>query len=698
MKRFFEFVAGNKAAVLVLLILAGVLSSIGAARVKTDNSLDVWFVEKDPVLERYKYYQDVFGSDEKIGVMARNNADLPEKEFELDVLKLQNNIKKLGDVESAAGPFDLPGKPSDFFFSKDKKAVTMIVSIKNEKDAAGARTRVINGIREEFQKNRIAGVKTELAGSGVIFDELNRISNADAGILIGLSYIVMIIIMALGGRSVYSIVIGLGSIGLSTLFYFGILGFFGSGINMVNMCVPSLMLILTIENFVYIGDNVLNGVEDLRSVDRKILAEKTGEVFWPAFVAFFTTILGFLSLVLCNMKIIRDFGILASAGLTAAFITAYLVNTLCFDLLIRMKVPMKSKKTIRNYSGLLGFLKRNSRTIMAVSVAICALALWGLTLLKSDTYSLGYLKKGNPVRMESEAIEKDFGYYLALDMVLKPEKGTCISKEYLAAIRKFRDDVSSLPEIKDSLGVYDYLAQYEAMKAAGLPLKGTGFYSMITPDEKMAKITFQVKMESSSGIEKTLSAIAAFAKKDLPPAIKTEPCGYLPLYVKMMKYVDDVQRSSFPWAFVTIMIVIGISLGSWRLALLSIFPNLFPIAVTMGAIGFLGIPLDVATITIASIAMGIVGDNAIHMMFVYKKAVGTEEEKWMKVFDVKLNSAVFNYIILGIGYAVFAFSHVNSIAYFGIFSAAMIFFVWLGDIFVLPAQFFWGKGGVKNEK
>ena len=366
--------------------------------------------------------------------------------------------------------------------------------------------------------------------------------------------------------------------------------------------------------------------------------------------------------------------------------------------MIQFKVPFKNRKDKGNFNGLAGVFKKYSKHIVIASVLVCVVALWGVSLLKSDTYSLGYLKKDNPIRMESEGIEKDFGHYTAMDIVLKAGNGSVISRDRLASIGKFREDVDAMPEIKDSLSVYDYLGQYFTLKMMGMPLKGTGFYSLITPDEKMAKITFQVKMTSSSEGSAILDRVRQAAAADLPPGITIEPCGYMPVYIKMMKYIDNVQKSSFPEAFVTIMIVIGLSLGSWRLAFLSIFPNLFPIALTMGVMGFFKIPLDIATITIASIAMGIVGDNGVHMLFAYKALkTGTEEEKWAIVLKEKYNPVTFTSIVLGAGFIVFAFSQLNSIANFGIFSAVMIVVSWVGNILVMPAQFFLGKGADKNE-
>ena len=173
--------------------------------------------------------------------------------------------------------------------------------------------------------------------------------------------------------------------------------------------------------------------------------------------------------------------------------------------------------------------------------------------------------------------------------------------------------------------------------------------------------------------------------------------GYLPLYVRMMEYVVDSQVSSFALAYLAVFLLLGLLFRSITLAAVAMIPNLLPIFVTLGLMGILGVRLDVATVTIAAVVIGIVVDDTIHFLHRFKQelhdpacgATADEPGDYAEAARRTLRGAgpamVSTSAILAIGFLVLTLASVKSIIYFGLLSAVAMVAALLADLLVLPA-------------
>ena len=164
--------------------------------------------------------------------------------------------------------------------------------------------------------------------------------------------------------------------------------------------------------------------------------------------------------------------------------------------------------------------------------------------------------------------------------------------------------------------------------------------------------------------------------------------GATPLYVKMVEYLVISQiRSSF-FALLVIFIMIGLLFKSFKMFFIGMFANIVPIIITLGIMGYLKINLDIATVTIAAIAIGVAVDDTIHFLFFYTKLIreGHSAKKAIRMTTLTTGRAItITSIIVSCGYCVMLLSNVSSIIYFGLLTALAMIAAWFCDLFLLPS-------------
>jgi predicted RND superfamily exporter protein len=206
--------------------------------------------------------------------------------------------------------------------------------------------------------------------------------------------------------------------------------------------------------------------------------------------------------------------------------------------------------------------------------------------------------------------------------------------------------------------------------------------------DRTVRLTATTPMASVS----TLVGVAERARKAAADAVgdrgEVEVSGYVPLYGQMIAHIVDNQVKSFGLSLLTVFGVVWIILRSWRLTLASIPPNLIPIALTAGFMGLAGIRLDIATVTIAAVVLGIIVDDTVYMLHRMRRELRegkTIEGAIREVARASGVAVVSTSIIFCVGFGVVAFAGAKSIANVGLLTAVAIAAALFGDMLLLPA-------------
>lgn len=716
-------------ALVVALLLTG-LAGWKAAGVGVDNAVEIWFLEDDPALVAYHDFQETYGNDEVVAIAVHDADGLLDAEgYERlrEVERIASGVDGIGEVLSLVSSSDIA---SDGLFMEVRDLVPDDLDAASEPDlardiladpllvgrliSADGKTALVlarmdamddvdarrDGILAELEV-QLADVPHHSAGIGVVYAALNHMATVDSAVFIGASYGVIILLLLVLYRRVLPVVVTMGTVGIAATWLMGAFGALGRDINMVTMVLPTLVVIIGISDCVHILSHAARQTEGTR---RQRVVRAVGFMFWPCLFNTLTTAVGFLALCTAPMAVIRDMGLFAALGLVAAFVAAIVACTLALGTARAEPATLDRGWIQAGVDRLADIGVRHSAQVLVATGLLGLLCAVGVSRLEVDTYSIDFLLDDHPVRQDSAFIEGAFGFYMPLEVVVKTD-GDPLDPELLRAVDEWSVRAVRDPDIGWSASVVDIVKQLnraltdgrvedavipdsiDAVEQGLLLYDGEGGRDL---DEfKQAdslRVTFGMRMMSARGMQDTLDRVLATAS--MPEGVTLVPSGYLPLYTRMMDYIVVSQLTSFGLAFVVVFALLALLFRSVRIAALAVPANLLPVLFVLGVMGALGIRLDVATVTIAAIVLGLVVDDTVQFLYRFRAEFDVDQDHEAAVRrtvgSVGRSLAVTT-LVLALGFSVLGLANVKSVIYFGLLISLAMVFALLMDLLVLPA-------------
>ncbi|MBF0237190.1 MAG: MMPL family transporter [SAR324 cluster bacterium] len=737
---------------LMILIMAPLLKWIGPALIP-DNSLSVWFLKTDPLLVSYHEFHEHFGNDEVILTVLEeengifNQATLLKLQAMSEKIKAIDGVDRITSILTVQDAFDTPGGirfeklvpspiPSDpaelqaietrarnniliedRFVSKDgKKAMISIQMTTGNFDAI--RDRVVAEVKQVIDED-LKDTPHPIGGLGVIYSALNILTQQDFGTFLSLCYLFMFSAMWWVFRSARLLIGGMGVILYGCLFTLSIYGLAGRQLNMVTAALPTLIIVLGIGDAIHFPSTFIHLRHEYPNLTRPQIVEKgLRQVFMPCVLTSMTTIAGFLSLVTSPMSVIKDMGIYAAIGLVGTLAASMVFMTIAFLSLpenVRLPRP-KWMGTVLNWCEQAVIL--HPWKVLSAFVVVALLSFGGASMVKVDTYTIGYLPKSDRAVVDHHDLEQRWGYYNVMEFLIKP-KGSlrADSPEILNGMESFIDEVKQFSQIRDGSSQHLVYRRLETVFRGTEPPPGPmspeliaqmrmiiGVDSMswdkseeayddnfVAPfmmeDGSLGRVTLIGAMMSASEVSELIGKVQLIAQRHLGAYAEVVSSGYVPMYVTIIDYVMRSQINSFFLALGLIFLMMLLWLRSFRLALLSLIPNVYPVLVMMGCMGAAGIDLDVTTAIIAAIVIGVAIDDTIHFLYHWneaEKAHKTWEQALKWTFDHTGRAAITTTVLLMIGYPVMMFASVKSVVYFGFLTTIAALTALLADLLLTP--------------
>lgn len=731
----------------VAVLLLAMAAAIPLARgwFQADNSARVWLLEDDPALVAYERFQDLFGNDEVVIVAVRDPRGVvrpaPLERVRalarrLEASPLVRRVASLATTRHVAGDAVeirvdpvLPGGTGDAPIGEAEAreverrladdprvaerlldpsgTVTLVIAeLVTVDQMEGKRpailSQVVRAVDEEIRGH---GLEAHLGGIGVVYEAINRAVVRDSIAFVGLAFGVIIIGLWLLFRRLVWVGVGVAIISMSTVLVAGIFGATGGQMNMVTSIVPTLILTVGILDLVHLVEARDEAAETGRTTTAAIAA-----VMVPCVFNTVTDAIGFAALTSARMGGVREFGLIAAAGLVLL-----LCATLAIAVppLVRGVAPVRRRQDgwmLAVVRGLARFTRRRHYLVLGGGVVAVSLAVLGMTRLTVDTYTIEFLRADHPARQDHRAIESSFGPYLPLELTVATAPGAVYEPAVLRAIDRAERAVEAHPRIGAVNGLPDVVARINQVVMEGaaeaLVIPGTReavaqelllFDSaaageldrLVDPEQSLTRVTARTLMTTARGLAEVIRDIERRAGDEVGTHGTVETAGYLPLYVRIIRHITRAQVSSFAIAFALVCGVLALLLRSWRLGLIAMVPNLLPVMATLGLMGFAGIRLDVGTVLVASIAIGISVNDTSHLMFRYRselRATPGDREGALERTLTSTGRAVFaSSLLLCAGFAVLAVASTRSIANFGMLSALTVVFALAADLILTPA-------------
>jgi predicted RND superfamily exporter protein len=209
----------------------------------------------------------------------------------------------------------------------------------------------------------------------------------------------------------------------------------------------------------------------------------------------------------------------------------------------------------------------------------------------------------------------------------------------------------------------------------------------VSEDRTLGRLFFVGSMLSANQLKQLLTKIQRISQSSMAEVAKIEPAGYPPLYVKIIDYVVSSQIRSFFLAAGIIFVLMLLWLRSLRLALISLLSNGFPVLVMLGVMGALEISLDVATATVAAIAIGVAIDDTVHFLHHWREAENNGAD-WAGALESTYKkagiAAVTTTMLLLVGFPILMLAGVKTVVAFGLLTTVAAAAALYGDLVILP--------------
>ncbi|MBL4691011.1 MAG: MMPL family transporter [Rhodospirillales bacterium] len=592
-------------------------------------------------------------------------------------------------------------------------------------------------IRDIIKPYRQHGV-LYLGGVPMITDDMITFVRNDLIIFGGGVFVFLIIVLTAIFREFRWIVLPLLSCFYAGLIMIGVLGLIGWKVTVISSNFLALMLIITISMNIHLIVRYLQLHRDHPDDDQFALVRNTThKMVKPCFYTALTTIMGFSSLVVSEIKPVIDFGWMMSAGLAVTFVTSFLLFPTL--LLVMGKAgPKSTSESIR--FPLPAYLARLTETqgnkIMILAIFLTVFSVGGITQLRVENSFINYFSEDTEIYQGLKLIDEKLGGTTPLEIIIKFEPENLeeltpedlkhmtpeeieMEREYMEAratkpelwftpdkiqiIKNVHDYLDGLPEIGKVLSLASpvrVVETYAEKKLDGMEL--AILYTKIPAEVKKSLIDPYVSIKDNEAriMARILDSKPDLRRKELLETVRRDlgtklgfkehevtVSGLLVLYNNMLQSLFKSQIKTIGVVMLGIAIMFLVLFRSITLSIIGILPNLLGAGVVLGVMGWAKIPMDMMTITIAAITIGIAVDNGIHYIYRFREeyALTHNYVETLHICHSNIGKAVF-YTTLTIifGFSILVFSNFIPTIYFGVLTASAMFIALLAALTLLP--------------
>ncbi len=617
-------------------------------------------------------------------------------------------------------------------YNKQTGAVQTVVSIKKEillsKKRVDFVVKTLKPLLDQFETDHGLDLKT----SGLLYiKSLNaKVLEKEIPFFIILSLLVTGFIIWLFFRSWSPIYISLLIVSIGVMWSFGIMGTLGFKISILTAIIPPLVIVIGVPNAIFLINKyqqeiILHG-NQARSLQRVI--SNTGNAILMTNV---TTAIGFGTFIIVKNDLLREFGIVASLSILSIFVLSILLIPIIYS----YKKPPKDKhlkhhkKTWINkfIEWLIQTVRQRQKAVFGVALLLMIFSLIGATKIRVSGSMLADFPKNQEFYKDIKFFEREFGGILPLEFMIdtKRKKGA-LKLSTLKRMDRFQEEIADLPELSKPVSMVNLAKYAKQAFYNGDPqyyqLPSMHEKNFIMPYLKNSKGNANLLQSYTDSLQRYLR-ITSFMKDietdkmaQVEDYLELKEHKYFPkkkydvlmtgqakLYLKGTHYLIDNLIVSLGLAIFLIFIFIAWMFGgSIKMALISLIPNLLPLLITAGLMGFLGIPLKPSTILIFSIAFGISVDDTIHYLAKLRHELklnkGRVKRSVYKALKETGISMFYTSVVLFFGFSTFLLSSYGGTKALGGLISLTLLMAMFSNLLLLPALVIFMDNLFKNKK
>jgi predicted RND superfamily exporter protein len=606
----------------------------------------------------------------------------------------------------------------NFLYNKQSKTVRSVISLKKEIVNSAARKDFIINILEEriadFEKS--SGLDVHVSGMPYI-RTLNSQSIIDEiGLFIGAALLVTSLIFFFFFRSFRATFISLVVVLFGVMWTFGILGLLRYEITVLTALIPPLIIVIGIPNCIFLINKYQHEVKShgnkVKSLQRVIT--KIGNATLMTNV---TTASGFATFILTESKLLKEFGIVASLSILAIFILCLLIIPIIYTFLPYPKDRHLEHLNKRWIGGFVDWMERMVKhrkiTIYATGLVLIILSMIGINQIKISGSLIEDMPKSADFFQDIRFFEKEFNGIMPLEIMIDTKRKKGATKlGTLKRMNELEEFLIEFPELSQpvsavGLAKYSKQAYYNGNpKYYQLPtsqengfilsyVKNSGgdtslLESFVDSTGQYARITTFMKDIGTDRMERIEEDIQNKINRLFPEdRYEVTMTGKALVFQKGTKYLVRNLVISLSLAIILISLFMAYMFRSFKMIIVSLVPNLLPLLITAGLMGFVGVPIKPSTILVFSIAFGISVDDTIHFLAKYRQELMANNWKIRRSVYAALRetgvSMFYTSIVLFFGFSVFTISSFGGTVALGALVSATLLFAMLSNLLLLPS-------------
>ena len=524
--------------------------------------------------------------------------------------------------------------------------------------------------------------------------------------------IILVVVLAFSFRTVLGVIVPLLTVGIGVILTLGTIAALGYSLSMISVLVPPLLMILGFSYSVHVTSEYHQQRVKPDSKDTVIL-QTLKHMTLPVILTGLTTIAGFIALMANPISAVREFGVFAAIGVVYITALSITFTPALLKALDRKPGTWTAASATAYGSGFDNFVDRISlfdlnhrRKIFVAFGVLTLLALVGITKIHVSTESITNFKSDSDVRKGFDVVNEKLGGANHFYIVVEGDHPDSFKDpENLAALRELQDWLEQQPEVGGTVSIADYLMlinqafndndpAFHAIPESKRLVTQLLFLSssdeldrIVDSRFKTTNIVVRSRVINSDKMSVLLERINQQIEK-LPEHLTPVVTGNPVLISETLTNIIVGQARSVGLALIFVYAILTVMFMSQRIGLVALLPNIVPIAVYFGSLGFFGISLNPSTSLIAPMVLGIAIDDTIHYFSRFNREVrrhADDRKATLLAMKAVGRPVTFTSIGLCLGFLVLMTSDLRMQAHVGLMASYALAIAWLSDFFLTPA-------------
>ena len=666
-----------------------------------------------------------------IGDIQKLKKNKTEQKFDLEPLYKKNPETTAEVLEIKNELFENLPFYDNFLYNKKSETIRTIVYLK--KDIVNTSVRkdfifdALNPTIEKFEKDYNIDIRV----SGMPYIRTMNAQNIidEIGLFVALALGVTALIFFFFFRSFRATFITLIVVSIGVVWAFGFIGLFRYEITVLMALIPPLIIVIGVPNAIFLINKYQQEVKK-HGNQAKSLQRVISKIGNATLMTNVTTASGFATFIFTKSQLLREFGTIASINILAIFILALLIIPIMYSFLPLPKekhLKHLERKWIDAIVTWMESIVRNHRlAVYASTIILIIVSMIGVYMIKISGSLIEDMPKGKQFFKDIVFFEEEFGGIMPLEIIIdtKAEKGV-MKLSTLQRMNKLDETIDEIPQLSKSISVLNLVKYSKQAFYSGIPkyyqlpnnqeknwilaytknattntnllnnfVDSTGRYARITTFMK------DIGTDKMTGIEERIQQKIdkEFPKEDFDVSMT----GGALVFLKGTTFLINNLVISLSLAIILIAIFMAFLFRSFRMIIISLIPNIFPLLITAGLMGYLGVPIKPSTILVFSIAFGISVDDTIHFLAKYRQELIANNWRIKQSVYAALRetgvSMFYTSIVLFFGFLVFTVSSFGGTIALGGLVSITLLFAMVSNLLLLPSLLLSLEKKIANKK